>query len=191
MPSHPTVVGALVDNLSHRVRGDCAFDKMSAGLRTARTCKEGQGKCAVGSPPNPFDAGATANAGRPNLGGYPNAAPGASPGASRGASRGVAPLTIAKPPTGLLAVGGVIALVGAVLAAICWASGIALIGWTLAGPVAIGVMALYVARDTALHAEPIYLRPEWLTKAYAAVATLAVIGIVVSSLSVAFWVGRL
>ena len=57
--------------------------------------------------------------------------------------------------------------------------------------VAIGVMALYVARDTARRAEPVYLRPDWLTMAYAAVALLAVVGIVVSALGVAFWVGRL
>lgn len=136
----------------------------------------------MGAPFNPFDPGATASPGAPNPAGYRQAAV---------PSRGAGPLTIAKPPAGLLAVGAAIALTGAALAGICWASGIALIGWALAGPVAIGVLALYVARDTARQVAPVYLRPEWLTMAYAAVAALAVVGIVVSSLSVAFWVGRL
>lgn len=143
----------------------------------------------MGSPYNPFDSGAAANFGGPSQGGFPN--PGGSPTASPATSVSAGPLAIAKPPTPVLAVGAAVVVVGAVLAAVCWASWIALIGWALAGPVAIGVLAFYVARDTARRAEPIYLRPDWLTMAYAAVASLAVIGIVVSSLSVALWVGRL
>lgn len=157
---------------------------MSAKIEgRARICKEGLGKCAVGSPFDPFDAGDTANAGGQNLGDYPNAVSSVFGGAGQ--------LTVAKPPAGLLFVGAAIAVAGGALAGICWTSWIALIGWVLAGPVAIGVMASYVARDTARRAEPVYLRPDWLTMAYAVASTLGVIGILVSSLSVAFWVGRL
>ncbi len=137
----------------------------------------------MGSPFNPFESGTTANAGGPNLGGTPNP--------SRAPSTTGDALTIVKPPTALLAVAAAVAVVGAVLAAVGWGSWIAGVGWALAGPIAIGVMALYVAADTRRRAEPVYLRPEWLTMAYAGVAMLAVAAIVVSALSVAFWVGRL
>ncbi|MFG1929940.1 hypothetical protein ACGFK1_04705 [Mycobacterium sp. NPDC048908] len=137
----------------------------------------------MGSPFNPFKSGATANAGNPNLGGGPPFSP---PPSSAGD-----PLTVVSPPTALLAVAAGVAAIGVVLAAVGWGGPIAVIGWALAGPVAIGVMALYLATDTKRRAEPVYLRPEWLTMAYAAVAVLAVAGIVASALSVAFWVGRL
>lgn len=144
----------------------------------------------MGSPTNPFDPAATARAGVPTAGGYPNVGAPA-PGSPTPLSGSAAPLSIAKPPVGLLAAGAVIAVVGLVLAVVFWANPIALVGWALAGPVAIGVMALYVARDTALRAEPVYLRPDWLSMAYAAVAAVAVIGVVVSSVSIALWAGHL
>ena len=158
-------------------------DKMGTILSGENVQGSARGKCAVGSPFNPFESGTTANAGGPNLGGAP--IPSRSPSPAGGQ------LTIVKPPTALLAVAAGVAVIGAVLAAVGWGSWIAGVGWVLAGPVAIGVMALYVAADTKRRAEPVYLRPEWLTMAYAAVAVLAVAGIVVSALSVAFWVGRL
>lgn len=143
----------------------------------------------MGSPYNPFDSGAATNVGGPGPGGQPNQGGYGAFGAATSGS--AAPLTIGKPPAGLLAIGAGIAVLGVVLAAVFWGSEVALLGWLLAGPVAIGVLAFYAARDTARRAEPVYLRPDWLSMAYAAVAALVVIGIVVSSLSVAFWAGQL
>jgi hypothetical protein len=99
-------------------------------------------------------------------------------------------LTVAGPPTVLLAVAAAGAVVGIVGGAIGWGSWMAAIGWAFAGPIAIGVMALYFAKDTGRQAAPVYARPGWLTWAYLVVGVLAAAGIVVSALGVAFWIGH-
>lgn len=137
----------------------------------------------MGSPFNPFESGSATNAGGPNRGGDPHFRPTPSSAGS--------PLTVVSPPTALLAVAAGVAAVGIVLAAVGWGGPLAVIGWALSGPIAIGVMAFYIATDTRRRAEPVYVRPDWLTFAYPAVAMLAVSGIVVCAISVAFWVGRL
>lgn len=136
------------------------------------------------SPVNPFQPGGTAaprlGAPAPGIGTTPPATPGASDDA----------LTVAKPPTVLLIAAGVLAAVGLVVAAITFGSWIAIIGWSLAGPLAIGVMGAFVRQDTDRRAEPVYVRPHWIAAAYAAVIVLTVAGILVGALGFAFWMGR-
>jgi hypothetical protein len=99
-------------------------------------------------------------------------------------------LTIAKPPVALLAVAAIVAALGIIIAALGFASWMAIIGWAFAGPVAIGILAVFIAQDTARRAEPVYLRPDWLGSVYAAVMVLSAVGIIVGALGFAFWIGR-
>lgn len=128
--------------------------------------------------------------------------PGSQPGNPGGSSVGPSPrltssidssadpLTIAKPPVALLAVAAIVAALGIIIAALGFASWMAIIGWAFAGPVAIGILAVFIAQDTARRAEPVYLRPDWLGSVYAAVMVLSAVGIIVGALGFAFWIGR-
>ena len=72
-----------------------------------------------------------------------------------------------------------------------WDSVLALIGWVLAGPVAIGVMAFFVQQDATRRADPNYLVQPNMNVYYFGAALSAVVGIVVTAISAAFWVGHL
>lgn len=147
----------------------------------------GRGAAPLGGP-SPYGGQAPAGGGQSPFG----------PAAGGGGLPGGAPITPstpsstapAGPPTVLLIVAGVIAAVGIVVGAVFWGNWIAGIGWLLAGPVAIGVVAVFIAKDTARRAEPIYLRPGWITAAYAVVMVLVAAGVIVGALGFAFWMGR-
>lgn len=135
----------------------------------------------MGSPSNPFasgdayagpEAGATSNFGAPAFG------------------DGGGAFEVAKPPVVLLAVAAVVAVVGIALAVVFWGSVLAIIGWAFAGPIAIGVLALFVAKDTSKRALPTYLRPDGIGLLYAGVAVLVIVGIALSAFSFALWVGH-
>ncbi|WP_143049005.1 MULTISPECIES: hypothetical protein [Rhodococcus] len=99
---------------------------------------------------------------------------------------------MATPPTGLLAVAGAVAVLGVVLGVLAGGSGpLALTGWALAGPGAIGVLSAFTLLDTKRRALPVYMQPTWITAAYWGVLAVAGVGIVVGALRVANWVGRL
>jgi len=132
----------------------------------------------MASPFNPFDPVAPASVGGPGASGQGPLVP-------------AARLSVAGPPVGLLAVAGGVAAVGIVVAALGWGTWIALIGWGLAGPAAIGVLAAFLAVDTDRRTQAVYVRPDWLTAAYVVVALLAGAGIVVGALGAGFWAGRL
>lgn len=164
----------------------------------------------MSTPPNPFGPGPGAprlnGPGSPTgpgpsspYGGGSPSGPGTSPfgpagGATAPGGASIAPpsasSTPAGPPTPVLAGAAVAAAAGIVVGTVCWGSWIAGIGWLLAGPIAIGVVAVFIATDTARRAQPIYLRPGWITAAYAIVMTLIVCGVIVGALGFAFWMGR-
>lgn len=146
---------------------------MVEGLReTAR-------KVDVGSSENPFATGGEAHGSRV---GDP---------ITFGAPITGGALEIAKPPVSLLAVAAATAVAGIGLGAIGSDSWIALVGWVFAGPLAIGVLAFYVRQDTSRRAMATYLSPTGIGAMYTCVAVLVVIGIIVSALGVAYWVGHL
>lgn len=99
-------------------------------------------------------------------------------------------LEVAKPPVALLAIAAVLAIVGIALGVLGWDSWLAIVGWAFAGPIAIGVLALFVAKDTLKRALPTYLRPDGIGVLYAGVAVLVVVGIAVSAYGFALWVGH-
>jgi hypothetical protein len=90
----------------------------------------------------------------------------------------------------LLGVASAMAAIGAVVGAVFWGQWISAIGWLLAGPIAIGVLALFMSRDTLRRSAPVYLRPNWITAVYSVVMLLIAIGVVVSAFGFAIWVGR-
>lgn len=137
----------------------------------------------VSSPANPFQPDrAAAQTGSAPVGGGPAGA----------SSLGGDTLTIAGPPTGILASAAGLAAVGVGVAVtgLVLGSWIAILGWALAGPLAIAVMGLFIKADTERRAEPVYMRPDWMGIAYAVVVGLSVIGVLVGAWGFANVVGR-
>ena len=76
------------------------------------------------------------------------------------------------------------------IGALFWAQWQSLIGWLLAGPIAIGVVALFSSKDTMRRTSAVYLRPGWIMGAYVAVMVLVAAGVLVGAFGFAIWVGR-
>ena len=88
-----------------------------------------------------------------------------------------------------------LAVAGVVLALISAASGggvlvTALAGWLLAGPLAIGALAVYTRVDTRRRSESIYSAPRWATTLYWAVLVVCLVGIALGAWQIALWAGR-
>ena len=64
-------------------------------------------------------------------------------------------------------------------------------GWLLAGPIAIGALAVYSRVDTRRRSEAVYSAPTWAPTLYWAVLALCLIGIAVGAWQLALWAGRL
>lgn len=112
-----------------------------------------------------------------------------------GLTAGGATLTTAGPPLtwfflalGLAVAGIVLALVGTLAGGMIVT---ALTGWLLAGPIAIGALAVYNRIDTRRRTESIYSAPSWTSTLYWAVLAASVIGIALGAWQIALWAGRL
>lgn len=144
------------------------------------------------SPFNPFQSSGPAS------GPPPSGGPGWGSVVPTGLIPGGAPSTGAEgslketgPPLVILIAAGVVALAGIAIGAVFFSDALAIIGWALAGPIAIGLMGAFVRGDTDRRAEPGYLRPTWVGTAYALVALASFAGIAVGAVGFALWVGRL
>lgn len=97
-----------------------------------------------------------------------------------------------RPPLLWLVLGAAVALIGLVLALVVgshvW---LAMTGWVLAGPLAIGALATFTIRDTGQRARPLYSFPSWLPWAYRGVLLLAMLGVAAGAWRIAEWAGRL
>jgi hypothetical protein len=100
-------------------------------------------------------------------------------------------LALAGPPLSLLGLALTLAAAGAVLAGV-WGSalGAAAVGWLLAGPAAIGVLALYTLVDTRRRTDAVYSAPSWTSATYWAVVAVCLIGIAFGAWYLALWAGR-
>lgn len=98
---------------------------------------------------------------------------------------------VATPPLPLLGAAMGTALVGALAAWLVPGIVPRVIGWVLAGPVAFGVLALFINRDTAARATGLYTAPAWLTVGYRAAAALSMVAVLLCAVRIADWVGRL
>ena len=108
-----------------------------------------------------------------------------------GATASAHSLTVARPPLRFLGLAIVLAAAGAVIAG-GWGTAIvaAGIGWLLAGPVAIGVLAVYTLVDTRRRTDAVYSAPSWIGAAYWTVVVVCLIGIAVGAWELALWAGR-
>jgi hypothetical protein len=111
-----------------------------------------------------------------------------------GSVAGVGTLRTSGPPLvwfavalGLAVLGAVVAGVGAILGP-WWTT--ALLGWLLAGPVAIGALAVYTRVDTRRRTEAIYSAPGWTSTLYWVVLAACLLGIAVSAWQIALLAGR-
>jgi hypothetical protein len=104
-------------------------------------------------------------------------------------------LATAGPPLKWFAVALVLAVAGVVLALVSATSGggvfaTALAGWLLAGPIAIGALAVYSRVDTRRRSESIYSAPRWAATLYWAVLVVCLVGIALGAWQIALWAGR-
>lgn len=120
--------------------------------------------------------------------GYERQDPLARPGAE---ASGAGALTLATPPNGLLIVAGGVAAIGAVVGAVGWGQWWALLGWLLAGPIAIWLIARFIAVDTLRKTATVYSRPSSTGVLWTVALAVVVIAIAVTALAVGFWIGRL
>lgn len=65
------------------------------------------------------------------------------------------------------------------------------VGWVLAGPAAIGLLAVHARADAADQAARIVAPPTWARALYWVVLAVAFVGIGISAVSIADWAGRL
>jgi hypothetical protein len=104
-------------------------------------------------------------------------------------------LPTAGPPLKWFAVALVMAAAGVVLALVSATGGggviaPALAGWLLAGPLAIGALAVYTRVDTRRRSESIYSAPRWASRLYWAVLVVCLVGIALGAWQIALWAGR-
>jgi hypothetical protein len=99
---------------------------------------------------------------------------------------------VGKPPLVWLVAALVVGLAGAVVAFFGRNPVIAVVAWALAGPGAIGLLAVFTQRDVGQRALPIYIHSPGRTMAlYWAAILVAAVGIAVSAWYIAQWAGRL
>jgi hypothetical protein len=104
-------------------------------------------------------------------------------------------LATAGPPLKWFVVALVLAAGGVVLALVSATGGggvitPALAGWLLAGPLAIGALAVYTRVDTRRRSESIYSAPRWASRLYWAVLVVCLVGIALGAWQIALWAGR-
>jgi hypothetical protein len=104
-------------------------------------------------------------------------------------------LATAGPPLKWFAVALVMAAAGVVLALVSATGGggvfaPALAGWLLAGPIAIGALAVYTRVDTRRRSESIYSAPRWAARLYWVVLVVCLAGIALGAWQIALWAGR-
>ena len=100
-------------------------------------------------------------------------------------------LTVARPPLALFGLAIALAATGAVIAGV-WGDALvaAGVGWLLAGPLAIGLLAIYTLVDTRRRADAVYSAPSWTGAVYWTVVAVCLIGISISAWHLALWAGR-
>lgn len=98
----------------------------------------------------------------------------------------------ASTPVLWCALAGVAALAGIALAVLGTGSTkLAFVGWAVAGPLAIGLLAAHTLFDTKQRAKPFYSQPGWAAPVYWVVLAVAFVGVGLCSWSIADWAARL
>lgn len=107
------------------------------------------------------------------------------------ATESTSSLTVARPPLALFGLAIALAAAGAVIAGV-WGDAVAAagVGWLLAGPLAIGLLAIYTLVDTRRRTNAVYSAPSWTVAMYWTVVAVCLIGISTSAWHLALWAGR-
>jgi hypothetical protein len=104
-------------------------------------------------------------------------------------------LTTAGPPWPLIVGALTCAVLGAMAAALSiWVGSapvLAVLGWLLAGPIAIGVLAVFTRMDTHRRTVAVYSAGHWARTGYWAVLVACLVGIGIAAWQIALWAGRL
>lgn len=99
-------------------------------------------------------------------------------------------IAVARPPAFLLLIAIGLAVVAAVLAGVLALPGVAIGAWVAAGPIAIGLIALFVIRDTWARSGGVYAAPGWVKPLYWVAIVVCLLCILVPAIRIALWVGR-
>lgn len=97
----------------------------------------------------------------------------------------------AKPPTWLLFLAAGLALVAGIIALVLANPIVAIVCWLVAGPVAIGLLALFVVRDTFARSSGLYAAPDWVKPMHYVAIGVCLVCILAPALRIADWVGHL
>ena len=98
---------------------------------------------------------------------------------------------VGAPPKIWLIAALVLGLAAAAVALALGASvGYAFVAWLLAGPVAIGLLAIFTQSDVRQRSMPIYNAPSWLPALYWSAVAAAGLGVLSSAWSIAQWAGH-
>jgi hypothetical protein len=117
---------------------------------------------------------------------------GVAAGAALSADAGPSRLHVARPPVVLLLAAALASVAGAVTAVLLGSSMlVAGAAWVAAGPIAIGLLTAFTARDTTRRAAALYASPEWMPLAHGAAVALAVAGLLAAAVRVGDHVARL
>lgn len=112
-------------------------------------------------------------------------------GPTTGAASAAA-MTVARPPVALFAFAFAIAAAGLVIGLVCGPRlGAAFVGWLLAGPVAIGVLAQFSRVDTSRRTNAVYSAPRWVSNVYWLILGVCLLGVAVGAWHIALWAGTL
>lgn len=100
----------------------------------------------------------------------------------------------AAPPVRLVVAALAVAVAGIVASAVVATTdtsiALAFVGWLLAGPAAIGGLAMFTHIDTRRRSHSVYSAPTWLSSAYWLVVTVCGLGVGVGAWQLALWAGR-
>lgn len=113
------------------------------------------------------------------------------PGSVFGSTAAPVNLTAAKPPTWLLFLAGGLALAAGVVAILLNIPWVAIVCWFVAGPIAIGLLALFVVKDTFARSSGLYAAPGWVKPLHYIAIGLCLLCILAPALRIADWVGHL
>lgn len=100
-------------------------------------------------------------------------------------------LVAAKPPAWLLFLAAGLALAAGIVALIVGNPIVAIVCWLVAGPVAIGLLALFVVKDTFARSSGLYAAPDWVKPLHYAAIGVSLLCILAPALRLADWVGHL
>lgn len=101
-------------------------------------------------------------------------------------------LSTSSPPVLWLGIAALLAVAGLVLALLLGdLPPVAIGAWALAGPIGIGMLAVFTTRDIRARSGAVYLAQGWVRPLYWVCAGLCLAGAMVAAWQIAEWVGRL